>query len=373
MASPLLARLAAALLAAAALGAAARACGFVSASGEAVGHTRVRPRPSGRATALRAASEGEAPAKTYRQAHLEAQLYESHLKAVRGNASALVRELDALFAEKLEPGRAELPQKAPPKEEEKKDVVDQAAADLFGFGKAAADPTPLFPDLKKNPPVLAGKYAAGAPIIGAFASDPYLMMPGRRYPAEFIAGASADPAASDEENELWKESVSLLVEGMDELYLETEERVVAVERAERAADTRRGDEVGKFRNRVIQQMIYATDGIYDPDKLSEWLEVLQTDSRMDKYLALLEKTALEAEELQEEIRAAQREAQDNPEGSPEQDRAVGRARGAAQRAFGLDVRIRSCVRAAEEMPETMDAYETLGEEWDKINPFKMFR
>lgn len=289
------------------------------------------------------------------------------------NASAVVREIDALFNQNItDASSGYMPAPAPAPSTDPK---NRTVAEDFGLGGLFSFPQPelAVPDVEKTPPLLAGELATGKALAGRFSSGPGLQLPARAYPAQFLVGTADDPQASEEENRLWREAANIVVESLDTLYVEAEQKVAEVAAAERRAEQRRGPLVEDFRKRVIQQMIYATDGVNSPEQLDEWLTILQTDKRMVRYLALLERSSLQAEKLQAEIRARQEQELEAPPGSQQRERISGAIRAAFEKTRGLDVRIRSCVVAAMDMPETLDAYETLGKAWDDINPFKNFR
>jgi len=310
--------------------------------------------------------------RSWRAAHDSAKKYEAELKEIMADASAMVRKLDDLFSKNIS-ASASWYAPAPAPSAAGQTPENKTVAEEFGMGGlfTFAQPELAVPDVTKTPPMLAGEWATGKAIAGRFSSG--LELPPRAYPAQFLVGTADDPEASDEENRLWKEAVGLVAESLDALYLEAEQSVAAVGAAEARAERRRGPVIKGFRKRVIQQMIYATDGVNSPDQLDEWLTTLQTDKRMVRYLALLERSALQAEELQALIRARQKEELEAPPGSQQRERISEAIRAAFGKTRGLDVRIRSCVVAAQDMPETLDAYEKLGKAWDDINPFKNFR
>jgi len=315
-----------------------------------------------------------ADVKTWRQAHEEAKQYERQLRDVMTNASSIIRTLDKLFTQdvSLAESRYTTPVPAPTPPPDPANMSDMEAfglGELFVFQRGEA----VFPDFEKKPPILAGELSTGKPIVGLYSSDTLLQLPSRMYRAQFIGGAAGDPTASDEENDLWRNAACLVADSVDDLYFEAEGLVLSVKAAEERAEQRRGPYVDGFRKRVMQQMIYATDGFNPPEVIDKWLTTLQTDSRLLRYLGLLEKASLEAEQLQAEIRRLQSEVQNLPPESSARYRAEGAVRGVYTRTRGLDVRIRACCNAAQDMPETMDAYKKLGEEWDKINPFKFLR
>ncbi|CAK0798774.1 unnamed protein product [Prorocentrum cordatum] len=329
------------------------------------------PRP---AVARRSAErQPGAASRSWRRAAEDARLYEQRLNWVRGNASSAVRELDGAFLRNATIGEGAYPR--PPRTEPRRGQ-NRTRADVLGLTELFEDSQPrelMFPDAAETPPVLVGEWATGQPIVGKFSSDPSLVLPPQQYGAMLTMGAADDPRASREENELWKETLSLLSETLGPLYSEAEDLVAKVRAAEERAEGRRGPVIEEFRKRVIQQMIYATDGIYDPEQLEELLAVLQVDSRLTRYLSLLERSAIRAEDLQAQIRIGQEAFSQLPEGSRDRDSAAEGVQRVYEETHSLDAAIRSCVRAAQELPETWDAEEKLREEWDKINPFKMFR
>jgi len=294
------------------------------------------------------------------------------------NASMLIRELDKLFVEQT--AVPDEPTPIPAAEKRAQEVArreNMTDAELFGLGDIVNPPQlrreNAFPDIEKQPPVLASPYTTGKPIVGTYADDPRLSLPRQRYGSEFLVGTAADPAASKEENELWEESLGLIVQTLEPLYPEAEALVGGVAVAEARAERRRGPVIEAFRKRMIQQMIYATDGIHTPDELDEWLTTLQTDKRLLRWLALLERSALKAEALQAEIRLRQEEERDAAPRSRQSNDAGDSIQSAFGETRGLDVRIRACISAAREDSDMIDAYKNLGEALDAINPFKIFR
>lgn len=188
-----------------------------------------------------------------------------------------------------------------------------------------------------------------------------------------LAGTQDDAGASEQENALWREALEVLVDTLEMTYREAEQLVAAVAPAEVRVEERRNTVVGDFRKRVIQQIIYATDGMYTPDQIEPLLTTLQTDDRLRRYLALLERSALEAEGLQAEIRRQQEAEGKARNGSQAKERRGDAVREAFYRTRSLDTRIRACLDAARDLPETLDAYKKLGDAWDSVNPFKIFR
>ena len=95
-----------------------------------------------------------------------------------------------------------------------------------------------------------------------------------------VFDTSTFPIALDvEENELWRSSVGLLVDTLEPLWPEAEERVRAVMMAEFDAEKRRESTVGDIRQRVLKQMKLANEGIRSEEELDAILTVLQTDER----------------------------------------------------------------------------------------------
>jgi len=344
-------------------------------------HVHVRGgRSVATAVAAVAAQDGAVPegGRSWREAAEEAKLYEMQLRSAMTNAGAITRELDRLFVE--DAGVPDEPAPLPAEEKRAQEMAkreNMTDAELFGLGDLVKPPQlqpAPFAELEERPPILSNPYTTGKPIVGAFAGDPRLAMPRQRYGSEFLVGTVADPTASQEENDLWEQSLRLLVETLEPLYPEAEAVVAGVPLAEARAESRRGPVVDAFRKRVIQQMIYATDGFETPDQLDEYLTTLQTDKRLLKWLGLLERTALEAEALQAEIRLRQKEAEDAPPRSRQANDAQDAIRAAYDRTRGLDVRIRTALSAARDnFGDQLDAYKEFGDALDAINPFKMFR
>lgn len=225
----------------------------------------------------------------------------------------------------------------------------------------------VLPNVEANPPILAGGFAAGGAIVGFYSSK--LDVPQRIPAAQLLYLVEDDAAMSKEENELWKQSFELLLESLEPLWLRTEEVVASVAAAEERAERRRAPTVLSFRERVLKQMEYANDFI-PRDELETWLTTLQTDERLVQYLGLLEQTTLQAEQLQEELNKLNKGAEELPPASEQSYRAQERYEDIVSRSRRLDIRIRACCRAAEELPETMNAYQKLGEWWDSANPFR---
>jgi hypothetical protein len=251
-------------------------------------------------------------------------------------------------------------------------------ADLLGltdlFEGPEQQPELVVPNIEETPPVLAGEWSTGKALKGMFSSSSELELPSRQYGAQFLSGAGDDPVASQEENELWREALFLVTPTLDPLYTQSEETVAKVRAAEELAEMRRGPIIEDFRQRVLQQMNYAEDELFPMEMLSEWLTVLQTDKRLLRYLALLERSALRAEDLQTQIQMGQEAIAKLPEDSRDRQRAAESVQRVYGETRGLDIRIRSCIRAARELPGQLDAEEQFKEQWDNINPFKnLFR
>lgn len=312
--------------------------------------------------------------RTWRQAHDDTKRYEAQLQAIMSNASAMIVELDSLFLDSapipVSDGRAARP------ETESEEASRRGPPSFESVNALLSTPQVervIPPEEEEETPILAGGWATGAAIKGNFSSSPSLVLPARRYKPDMLAGAKDDVSASDDENALWSEALGLVVDNLDMTYCSAEQLVADVAAAEVRAEERRDTVVGDFRKRVIQQIIYATDGAYTPDEIEPWLTTLQTDDRLRRYLALLERSAREAEGLQAEIRRLQGREVKQREGSRVRENTGEAVRESFYRTRSLDTRIRACLDAAKELPETLDAYDKLGEAWDSINPFKIFR
>jgi len=312
--------------------------------------------------------------RTWRQAYDEAKRYEVQLQGIMANASSMIAELDSLFLDgatiPVSDGRAARP------ETESEEASRLGPPSLESVSKLVSMPQVervIPPEEEEATPVLIGRWATGAAIAGNYSSSPALILPAKRYKAEMLAGAKDDAGVSVKENALWREALQLIVDTLDITYREAEQLVAAVASAEVRAEERRDLVVGDFRKRLIQQIIYATDGAYTPDEIEPLLTILQTDDRLRRYLALLERSALEAEGLQAEIRRLQDAEVKAQKGSQARERKGEAVREAFYRTRSLDTRIRACLDAARDLPETLDAYKKLGDAWDSVNPFKIFR
>lgn len=290
--------------------------------------------------------------KTWREVHQEAKDLETRLREVILESNQRVRELNKMFTEK-------------PSDNDSKDGPGKVST--LGLGVFQARAERLFPDVEANPPVLAGEMATSAPIVGKYSSSPSCRVPARIFP-EQMQGVD-DPSASTEENELWRTSVNLLIETLDPLWPEAEERVRAVMMAEFNAEQRRDDRVGNVRKRVLKQMVLANEGMRTEAELDEILTVLQTDKRLLKYLGLLQQCCFEAEKLQERLTRRQKEFASAGSASAKET-AEEAVQGVYQRAKSLEMRIQACCSAAEDLPDTYDAMANVGDFFAKLNPFR---
>ncbi|CAJ1428645.1 unnamed protein product [Effrenium voratum] len=259
---------------------------------------------------------------------------------------------------------------------DRKDPPDEAPGkpkdDPLGMGSLMRAPRVerIFPDVEANRPVLAGELATRAPIVGRFSSSPRCAMPVRVLPQQLLSGAGDDPAASQEENELWRTSVDLLIETLEPLWPEAEAKATTVLTAEYSAEKRRDESVGDVRKRVLRQMVRANTGLRSEAELDDILTVLQTDERLLKYLGLLQQSCFEAEKMQDRMNRRQKEASQAKDASYAQERAEEAIQGVYSRAKSLEMRIQACCGAAEELPETYDAFDSVGEFFSKLNPFR---
>lgn len=309
-----------------------------------------------------AAGDVEESTRNWRVAVVEAQAYEEQLQEILRSGERMIRELDSKFPTDITYNASyygDIPKPIQPK-----DAWDTAP--LFEFPEQEL----LFPDTDETPPILAGPGALGEPLANNFSGS--LTLPARLYSAQIMAGVGDDPAAPEKENALWRETLQLMAGSLDSLYARAEDAVAVVIAAEARAERRRAASIGGFRDRVVQQMLFSKDFFVKKEQCSEWLTILQTDKRLLKWLALLERSSLQAEKLQAEIDYWKAEIEKIPEEDRGRSRAGDKLQDAFQKTRNLDRRIESCCNAATDV-ETLDAYDKLGEALDKVNPFKLFR
>ncbi|CAE7214858.1 CPK15 [Symbiodinium sp. CCMP2456] len=309
--------------------------------------------------------------RSWRQVHEEAKSLQDRLKAVMLESGQRVRELDAMFLDK--PPKPKKPQKTPAElEEERKAREREQELDPLGWGKMlkGRKPQPLFPDVEANPPVLSGELATAEPIVGMYSASPSCSVPARMYREDLLAGARDDPAASKEENELWRNAAELLTQTIEPMWPEAEERVMALVSAEFKAEERRESKVGQVRKRVLKQMVRANTGLRSEEELDGLLTILQTDKRLLKYLGLLERCCFEAEKIQARMDKRQEKFRSAKLGSYAQERAEEAVVDVFSSAKGLELRIQACCNAAEELPETYDSMNEIGDFFNSLNPFR---
>ncbi|CAE7398959.1 CPK15 [Symbiodinium natans] len=309
--------------------------------------------------------------RSWRQVHEEAKGLEQRLKAAMLESSQRVRELDAMFLD--EPTKPKKRQKTPAElQEEKKAREVEKELDPLGWGRMlkARAPEPLFPDVEANPPILAGEFANEEPIVGMYSSSPSCSIPARVYREDLLQSARDDPSASKEENELWQNAVELLTQTLEPMWPEAEERVMALVTAEYKAEQRRDAKLGQVRKRVLQMMVKANTGLRSEEELDRLLTILQTDERLLKYLGLLEKCCFEAEKIQGRMDKRQQQFRKSREASYAQERAEEAVVDVFARAQGLELRIQACCSAAEELPETYDSMDDMGDFFNNLNPFR---
>eukprot|EP00913_Durusdinium_trenchii_P019413 g18251.t1 len=255
----------------------------------------------------------------------------------------------------------------------------------LGFGVFQARAERLFPDVETNRPILAGELATAAPIVGRYTSSPSLRVPARLEP-EQLQGQDDPSASAEDSNELWKTYVQLLTDTLEPLILARrsmrQERVRAVMMAEFDAEQRRDEQVGAIRKRVLKQMMLANEGIRTEDRplaeLDAILTVLQTDERLLKYLGLLMQCCLQSEKLQARLTRRQKEYASSS-GYSAKEQAEEAVQGVFQRAKSLEMRSPdlvprcrglACCSAAEDLPETYDTMQSVGDFFSKLNPFR---
>ncbi|CAE8626433.1 unnamed protein product [Polarella glacialis] len=317
----------------------------------------------------RGAQLGEVSSRTWKQAHQAAKQVDSQLRQVISEAGLRVRELDGLFLKREPSAEAKSKPNLQPQQAVNKSRPD-ADNDFFNIGKLMSVPAQkAIPDGEEYSPVLAGELAAGGKIIGLYSSSASLALPVQMPKLQMIYGTVEDPAMTAEENELWRQSLLLLVDTLEPLWPEAEARFAAVVAAEQQAGRRRSLEVDSLRTTVLRQMSYA-DETESQESLEAMLNTLQTDKRLLKYLGLLERSALEGEELQAQMERLKEKGAKATNGGRQQYQITEDFGDVYQKTRTLDAQIRACCRAAQELPDTLDAYKELGDMWAKINPFR---
>eukprot|EP00929_Paragymnodinium_shiwhaense_P013315 TRINITY_DN12117_c0_g1_i9.p1 TRINITY_DN12117_c0_g1~~TRINITY_DN12117_c0_g1_i9.p1 ORF type:complete len:460 (-),score=69.26 TRINITY_DN12117_c0_g1_i9:305-1684(-) len=324
-------------------------------------------------------SSGDA-ARSWREAHDAAKAYATALKGVIANATEVERKLNSLYssATSIEemyrdpakdwkpPTNAFNRPRGPPEPivvkpgepipKRDRPEMDPGAFDLLGAREAFARPPqePFFPDVEKFPPILIGDFANG-PIRGRYSSSTgrdSLGMPAQLTAGQLLDNVQADASATDEENELWMNALGALVQTLPPLYDRACESVVTIARAEEEAERRRDALVGDFRGRVLRQLKYAMEGM-EAEELDRRLTILQTDPRLLRYLGLLERTSVRAEEAQKNIEKGQEAFSRAPPGSAEAARAEDYVQENYRKARQLDIRLSACAEAAEDLPSVV--------------------
>eukprot|EP00971_Amphidinium_carterae_P089570 1772849-Amphidinium_carterae.1 len=115
-------------------------------------------------------------------------------------------------------------------------------------------------------------------------------------------------------------------------------------------------------------MDFANDQLVPMADLDRQLTILQTDTRLLKYLGLLEQSALEAEGLQEALEVGDRLGKDM-EGR-QKERLQEELSQSFARTRRLDIRIRACCSAAQDLPGQMDGMKEIGDLFNSMNPFR---
>ncbi|CAE7853621.1 CPK15 [Symbiodinium sp. KB8] len=117
-------------------------------------------------------------------------------------------------------------------------------------------------------------------------------------------------------------------------------------------------------------MVRANTGLRSEEELDGLLTILQTDKRLLKYLGLLERCCFEAEKIQARMDKRQEKFRSAKLGSYAQERAEEAVVDVFSSAKGLELRIQACCNAAEELPETYDSMNEIGDFFNSLNPFR---
>lgn len=341
--------------------------------------------PRGRRVALAAEALGGSGPRTWRQAQAEAKALEEKLRGVTESANKQVKNLDNLFTEADMASLPEIPavpQKAPrniaeetarPKRQQPRDPSansgsfnDFLQSEYGGFFDKPVDGRDR--NLEENPPILA--FDAKGLLVGRFSSKSEL--PARVYPAQLTGGVVDDPSATAEENALWKEALELSVETLEQLWPAAESAVASVAFAEVMAEERRPSSIEEWRARVMEAITSAFEDRPEVTvaDIERWLEIMRTDKRMLRSLALLEDSVLEYEGCYNELKQRSEEALKLPPKSDDFRRKMRRAETMNERIFQSFVDIRTICESAGNLVETDAAFKEIGDAFANLNPFR---
>eukprot|EP00931_Biecheleriopsis_adriatica_P049812 TRINITY_DN28825_c0_g1_i1.p1 TRINITY_DN28825_c0_g1~~TRINITY_DN28825_c0_g1_i1.p1 ORF type:complete len:550 (+),score=148.11 TRINITY_DN28825_c0_g1_i1:23-1672(+) len=272
--------------------------------------------------------------KTWKMAHDTAKGLSEQLRSAIVEANRGIRELDAL-CEKLPTGKVTLDSLYP-----RPEGASRAGRDFSLYSSEK-----YFPDVEKTPPLLAGLDMS--PIIGRYSDA--CKLPPYVSPEQIASAAADDPAASADENKLWKEALEAVLETQVPLWPQAKQATTALLAAEARADERQREVVENFKVRIKQQVNYAFETTLDWEEMDRYIGVLQQNERLKPWLALLERTALEAELAQEDL-VRKQQVKDS-------DNARRKLTDVYDKTRSLDIRLRSCMEAARDMPGEMKAQE----------------
>lgn len=334
--------------------------------------------------------------KFWKEAHSDAKGLEEQLRKHVAKLEDQVKKLDTTWVEELPadfPAIPPVPQRmltwedknGPDKRSQRKSYNrdgtprPDTAQDFFdGKLTGALFETPAhFRDLDENPPILSFAADIQGKIVGAFSENSDFAPPARLYPVQLTAGAGDDPASSDKENTLWRESLDQVVESMETLWPKAEAAMAALKEAEVRFEARQPKPIQEWRKRVMNaiEISYkhplAERGDID---LEEMLTVVSTNSRMRLQLANLEEYTLELEGLRNEMKMRRGEASEFKEETDDHRRKMRKVWVLEDNEIRVTSDIRSVCESARDMVASEQAMKLIGDEvssaFNSLNPFQ---